>query len=300
MILFDARHLWQILELGLLQPLATDEINNNNGFFPFAVQAVTVDGEQYAIPYFADVLHLVYRQNEVSTPPATWQALLDTDQRFVFPGTGQDGVSDLWLLSSYLSAGGQIGESITETDRQALEAMLTFLAEGKARGVIPVQVTTLAGYNALWSTIFTEEIEMASMSAHGFLRYVSDVEDFGFAALPGHTGNSPMLAQVWAFAVLAKEEQRRILTTALLDSFLVPAAQGQWSMAAHRLPTREDSWQAWGANTSYRQFLNQQLQSAAALPATQQATDFIRQLQQAQNGILTGQQTLQQIVADFR
>jgi ABC-type glycerol-3-phosphate transport system substrate-binding protein len=189
---------------------------------------------------------------------------------------------------------------MTETDRQALEKMLTFLAEGKARGIIPPQVTTIAGPSALWSTIATEEIEMASMSAYGFLHYDSGGEGFGFAALPGHAGKSPILAQVWAFAVLTNEEQRRMLTMALIDSFLSPTAQGQWSMATHHLPTRPEAWRTWGTGTPYLQFLSQQLQDASALPATQQAADFVRRLQQAQNGILTGQQTPQQIVADFR
>jgi ABC-type glycerol-3-phosphate transport system substrate-binding protein len=189
---------------------------------------------------------------------------------------------------------------MTETDRQALEAMLAFLAEGKSRGLIPAQVTTLAGPDVLWSTLANEAIEMAGMSAYGFLRYSSGAESFGFAALPGHSGASPTLAQVWAFAVLAHEEQRRRLTIALLDSFLSPTTQSQWSMATHHLPTREDAWRAWRGDTPYMQFLGQQLQNALALPATPQATDFVRRLQQAQNDILTGQQTPEQIVAAFR
>jgi maltose-binding protein MalE len=50
MILFDTRQLWPIIELGLLQPIRTDQMTNNDGFFPFAMQAVMVDEQQYAIP----------------------------------------------------------------------------------------------------------------------------------------------------------------------------------------------------------------------------------------------------------
>jgi hypothetical protein len=71
-------------------------------------------------------------------------------------------------------------------------------------------------------------------------------------------------------------------------------------MTTHYLPTRLDAWDGWNINTAYMQFLSQQLQDALAFPATQQVSDFARRLQQAQTSVLTGQQTPQQIAADFR
>jgi ABC-type glycerol-3-phosphate transport system substrate-binding protein len=299
-VLLDTQQLWRATELGLIKPLLNGEFSQPDTFYPFALDAVKVNGELHGFPYFADAIHLVYKRTSIATPPVTWEEMLATGQRFLFPGAGHGGLSDEWLLLQYVSAGGtELGET-SVANREALGLLFTFLAESRAQDVVPPQTLTLSEPTAVWSTLAIGEGEMASLSAHTFRSLAVSTEEFGFAPLPGRQGAEQTVAQVWAFAILTDDTQRRSLATALIHGLLAPTVQGRWSFSAYWLPTQPAAMQEWNTADPYSQFIDQQLHAAIALPGSPAFAEFAKQLQQTQSAILNGEMTPEQAVAEFR
>jgi multiple sugar transport system substrate-binding protein len=299
-VLLDTQQLWQAAGLGLIKPLQNEELDELDDFYPFALDGVQVNGQLQGFPYFADTIHLVYKRASIATPPVTWEEMLASGQRFVFPGAGHGGSSDEWLFLQYMSAGGTQPAETMMADSDALGLLFTFLAESRARGVIPPQTLTLGEPTTVWSTMVTGEAGMVSLSAHTFLSLAVNAEEYGFAPLPGRQGAGQTIARVWAFAVLTDDAQRRSLATALIHGLLAPAVQSRWSFSAHWLPTQPAAMQEWNTADPYSQFIDQQLNSAIALPGSPAFAEFAKQLQQTQSAVLNGEMTPQEAVAEFQ
>jgi arabinogalactan oligomer/maltooligosaccharide transport system substrate-binding protein len=72
-IVINTQQLWQIVDLGLIEAIELGEIGQAGDFYQFALDAVTYNGQTYGIPYTADLLHLAYHQNQLTTAPTTWE-----------------------------------------------------------------------------------------------------------------------------------------------------------------------------------------------------------------------------------
>jgi len=288
-VLIDTYYLWQLVELGLVEPISLDELGLADRLYPFAFDAVTFQEQQYAIPYVADLLHAVYATEIYTTTPMTWDRLLAIQQPYHFPAGVRESSYDESLLLQYVGAGGELSESGEINSLQAAESLFVFLARAKAEGVITDAVLDLPSLKAAWGAFQINPRGVANVSANFYGSQVGTQEHIHFGPIPTHQGANLTIAHTWAFAVLTNEPERRALAFSLLDGFLQPSIQGKWSQLAIRLPTTGQAWDTWLGTTDYTEFLQQQLAIAIAVPGGSSFSEFARRLQSMQQAILRGQ-----------
>jgi ABC-type glycerol-3-phosphate transport system substrate-binding protein len=287
-VLIDTYYLWQLVELGLVEPIALDQLGLTGRFYPFALNAVTFQEQQYGIPYVADVLHAVYA-TETYTTPITWDQLLTVQQPYHFPAGVRESNYDESLLLQYVGAGGELLENGEISSLQAAEALFSFLGGAKDKGVITDAVLDLSSLKAAWNAFQINPQGMANVSANLYMSQVETQENIRFGPLPTRDGENLTVAHTWAFAILTNDPERRALTLRLLDGFLQPSVHGQWSQLATRLPTTRQAWEGWSGLNSYTEFLQRQLGIAIAVPGGSSFSEFARRLQSMQQAILRGQ-----------
>lgn len=299
LILLDAQQLWQVAELGLIQPVTLTELVTAEGYYPFTLDAVTINDNLYGFPYFADLLQLVYNPEVVTSPPATWAELLASDERFVFQGAGQNGLVDDWVFLHYLSVG---GETILDgsVNTAALATLFTDLVQGQSAGVLPPELMTYTSANAIWSALGAGTATLASLPASQYLAQLVPAPIYRAGPLPRSTDSPQTIARVYAFAILTSDENRRSQALALLDYLLEPALHGELTLATHWLPTRPVALEEWPDTLPFKAVIRPQLEGALALPGDRSLTDFARQLQQMLSRVLNGEITPERAATDFR
>lgn len=289
LVLLDTQYLWQIAELDLVHPITFDDLGQNANFYPFALNAVTFKQQPYGIPYTADVLHVVYDAKVFTTTPSTWATVLATKQSYLFPAGIQDSLYDESLLLQYVGAGGQLLESGEINNLDAAKALLTFLAQGTASGVIPDKVVNLSSLNANWAAFTNAPVGLANVSASLYLSQPKPHDNLNFGVVPTLIGQDVTIARTWAFAVLTTDPERRQLAFRLINGFLNSSVQGRWSQLANHLPTSAAAWAVWTNTDPYHEFLRHQLEVATAIPSGRPFADFANRLQDAQQEVLHGQ-----------
>ncbi len=289
LVLLDTQYLWQIAELDLVHPITFDDLGQHANFYPFALNAVTFKQQPYGIPYTADVIHAIYDTQIFTTTPATWATVLAMKQPYLFPAGIHDSLYDDSLLLQYVGAGGQLLASGEINNLDAVKALLTFLAQGKASGVISDKALSLSNLNAIWPVFANKPVGIANVSASLYLSQPKPQDGLNFDAAPTLTGQDITIARTWAFAILTTDPERRQLAFRLVNGFLDPSVQGRWSQLANHLPTSAAAWAIWTNIGPYHEFLRHQLEVATAIPAGRPFADFAKRLQDAQQSVLHGQ-----------
>ncbi len=300
LVLIDTQYLWQIAELDLVPPVTFDDLGQNATFYPFAVNAVTFKQQSYGIPYTADVIHAVYDSKVYTTTPTTWASVLSMKQPYLFPAGLHDSLYDESLLLQYVGAGGQLLDSGEINNLDAAKALLTFLVQGKASGIIPDTALNLASLHSVWTDFASEPSGVANISASIYLSQSKSPERLNFGPVPTLNGQDITIARTWAFAILTTDPERRQLALRLVKGFLEPTVQGRWSQLANHLPTSSAAWAAWTNTSPYQDFLRHQLEIAMALPAGRPFADFSKRLQDAQQAVLHGQLSAQDALAQLQ
>lgn len=299
LILVDAQQLWQVAELGLLQPITLADLELPGEFYPFALEAVTINNRHYGAPYFTDLIHLVYEESEVASPPQTWAELLAAQQRFAFPGAGHGGYVDDWVLLQYLSAGGSL-KSGDPVNSDAILATFTALAEGKAQDIFPAQITTLASANPLWTLLTSGNVDLASLPAHYYLGHQDDRLTYRFATLPTTSNETRTIGRVYAFALLTQNAERYQQAMTLLAHLYAAEVHDAWIVAGQWLPPDREMLAGQMGEDEYTHFLDQALAHAVALPSDRTFADFSKHLQQLVGEVLSGDLSPETAAAQFR
>ena len=297
-VLLDTQHLWQIADLGLVPSLTTTETLSISDFYQFSLDAVTYNKEMYGIPYAADVIHIVYYQDQLQTAPGTWKDLYLAQQPYLFPGNGSEGYGNAAMLLQYVDAGGQLLEDGSVSSAEALNEVFNFLVEARIRGVIPGYVADLASLDAVWTAFVENKKGMANVSADDYLMRQDAMPQTKFAQVPTRKGLPATISNTWAFAILTHDPAQRQLALTLIDRLLTPSVQGPWSQYVHHLPSRRDALGVWTNPNAYTQFLSRQLETAVAIPNGRAFAGFSHRLQVAQLGLLKGSLTLQEAMKE--
>jgi trehalose/maltose transport system substrate-binding protein len=116
-------------------------------FIPATFQSVTFDGTTWGVPQQTDAAFLYYRDDQVSEPPATWQAVYQeakANNGIVYQGAPYEGLTCDFLELAY-AAGGQV---LSEDGKKALidspqnVKALQFMVDGVKDGTAANGVTT--------------------------------------------------------------------------------------------------------------------------------------------------------------
>ena len=294
-VLLNTEQLWQAAELGLIQPIAWDQLTRNTDFFQFARASVNYQGQTIGIPYAADLIHLVYHVEQIEQVPTTWQEVMASGSTYVM-AAGKREYPNESLLLQYVGAGGQLFEDGTVSNPDALTALFTFMAQAKTAGVLSDRSVELKNLDESWSIFLANEAGFADTSARLVLTQREVLDNLGFAQIPTVNGATVTLARTWAFAILTPDPEQQQLALELIEQLLEPTVHSAWSKTTLQLPTQITAYAAWLDSSPYAEFLQRQLDVAIAIPNGRPFADFARRLQQAQESVLLNQLTIEDAV----
>lgn len=266
------------------------------GLYPVAVELGTVDNTLVGLPYVLEVEHAVYRESLFSSPPDSFDAVLDSSVPFLFPAGPQTTVNHTLLLQ-YMAAGGRLAdEAGTPTvDAAALREVLTFYQQAHASGVIdPVLFQIVdpmetwiayrdraAGFSMVTSRLYLAEREQARATT-------------GLSWLPTPRGQAFTLATGWSWAIVTTDPERQEQAIELIHHLMEPVNQGTFTRAASWLPSHRSALTVWGSGDPYASFGNTLLMNAAPVPDASLQTAVGPALQAAlEDVLLNGVQPVQ-------
>jgi len=301
LILVHSSQLWQIADLGIVPALEPHEGLDHDAYFPFAVEAITYRDQVYGVPYAANVLHSVVNAETFDAPPANWDEILAQDTRYLFPAGGVEGIRLGSAIMHYLAAGGELEEEGgSAVDLNALETLFEFLILGRERGIIPDTVLEHVSYDSLWSAFRANPGDMAIITSQDYLLEAGNSR-FLYSTPPTADAETiTTIGNVWAFAVLTRDEERRELALELVEYLQTPDIHAAWSQAAQRLPTQPEAFARWVGQSEYFVFLESLMPAAQAIPSGRPFADFARRLHNAQAGLLRGELTLDEAINEAR
>jgi len=294
LVLLDTQQLWQVVDLGLVQPLSDAETIYLVDMYPSAVDAITYQETSYGFPYAMDMMHLAYDRNSVKRLPQNWDDLLEDQATYLFQmGLFTDEKPHIFsrtsLLLLYLGAGGTLIESGTAENRETLEAVVEFLAQGQAQGIItePTEESELADF--VWSALSTGDFAYANISANTYLDRYAIFDNIGFSAIPAKRETQQSLVRVWAFAILTNDPEQRALALDFVQRLLEPNLHGPWSQFAHYIPSQRQAFATWGSNNAYYKFLLNEIENTVAIPNGPIFAEFVQRIQQAEQMFMSGE-----------
>jgi ABC-type glycerol-3-phosphate transport system substrate-binding protein len=232
---------------------------------------------------------LAYDIEVITMPPSNWTELLAANQPFFYPAA-EVGTTNATLLQ-YVGAGGVLLEDGSVSEPEALEQFFAFVVQAREQEIIPLTVLDLPGYNSVWRAFAEDRTNLAAVQVMQFYPNAAGIKPPGYAIVPTRSGESMTIADVWAFAILTEDEQRRQLALSLINELLAPEVQGPWSQLVARLPSQPTALESWTQANDYRDFAAGLLDDAIAPPNGPAFADFARRLHSAQAGILRGELT---------
>jgi multiple sugar transport system substrate-binding protein len=126
----------------------TDYVNQRKSeFIPSTLETIHFDNKYFGVPQASDAALMYYRDDKVSSFPATWQALYSEAQKqggIVYQGASYEGLTCDFLELAF-AAGGKVlsddGKKSAINSPQNLKA-LQFMVDGVKSGAAPKAVTT--------------------------------------------------------------------------------------------------------------------------------------------------------------
>ncbi len=281
----NASDAWVLSEAKILQPLNGVLSNDlGNGLYPFANQYSTVS-QWIAIPFAADVQHLVYNQAAVSPAPRTWDDLARQKNAILLPLGSDDG-----FLLQYLA----FGASINNFDTIAATQIFGFIKRGREMGFLADSALAVSSADDAWNAFASSEVAMAQVSAS---RYWSGRDrlpgglNSAFAPVPTRDGRIASLARAWAFVIPTSDPSKRGAAAALIQWLMYPDRVIPFLRAAYLLPTRRGMLGTMIESKEYSAFLNDLMERASPVPSSAQYPKRAEAWRTAVSGVWRGQIT---------
>ncbi len=233
--------------------------------YPFALQAVTVEGRRYAVPFQEDIVFLAYNSGIIEAPPTSWADLIDLGASYVFPLSGdQQAVLDGFLVH-YLALGGELEPTNPQLDVQVAVQVLENYQAALDAGAIPDTVRSLRTLEDCWSVYLAGDVAMSNVSSVLFERDRQRLTRTRYAPIPTATGQPATVAHVWAWAIVNKERLQTEPVIDYLAALIEPENQRQWLASTYHLPARKTAIRQLGEG-EYQEFLNSLLLHSYSFP----------------------------------
>ncbi len=253
-------------QAGILQPLDGIVPTDLSGdFFAFASQAAHFRNRWMAIPFAADVDHLVYNRNVIRKPPQTWDDFTKQKGSLLLPLGG-----DSAFLLQYFA----LGASVTDaSDQPALDISATAQVLSLFKRAHDLNLLTASAINVktgdeAWTNFEAGQASMAQVSASRFIAERSKVPTTLYAPVPTRDGKVKTVAKGWAFALVTNEPVRQGAAARFMQWIVQGDHLAPWLRAARLLPTTRATVPLAVDPPDYAAFIREQLEGAVAMPST--------------------------------
>lgn len=297
--IIDIRELRTAAQRDLLQPLdglISPEVAQD--LVAPARTAGQIDGTWFGLPFQADLQHLIYNTEVIATAPVTWTDVLSGTSQYLFPAGGQaEGSAESRLVNDasviqYFGTGARlVGESGQPAlDRDALEDVLEFYANGLAAGVIPENAIQYTSIEDAWPVYLAEEVGMANTTSHEYLASRENFEKSSFAPIPTRDGQLTSVFRSWAYVLIAQDPERQTIAWSFIEWLTSAERLGEWALNANYLPTRLSALPE-ESEDDYLAFLTELLQNSQVRPVGSKHDELGRVLQRSVQAIFSGSAT---------
>ncbi len=298
LVVMDIAEVEQVVSLGLAQPLddlLPREITAT--LYTFARQAGQFDGRTLAVPWVADLEHVIYDRERMSQPPSTWTGVVSQKLTYVFPigapqppsAAGPTEDVQPVFISHYLSAGGALDARSRRLNlqEQPLVRVLGFYRDANEAQLLPKNALNIISLDDAWNAFGQGGLTMANVSARRYLANRDALPTAGFAAMPGWSNPAPVVARGWAWIITTTDPARQRAAADLIAWLVAPERSGPLAQAAGWLPSTPAGLDTWGASP-YFEFLDGLLATAVGQPVGPEYAQTAARLQKAVAAVLRG------------
>lgn len=264
--LLDGFWIARIVETGKLQVLNrlwTEESRSN--WLSQSVEAVTLDGNVYAVPFHTSWRGLFYpidrmQQLGYEAPPSTWDDFLAFGQRAkeegmyatMWPAVGNNEVTALHMLSMFWGLGGELVDEagapifFEGENRAALERVYSLYQELIAADLMPRDVTTLSE-SGIRPYFYTAETATAAASSSHVTTFYTDtpslVGNLGAFNYPLPDGASAVPALTgFTYGIFASDPERQQAAWKFIEFINRPEIIGTLNANAGHIPVVNEVW----------------------------------------------------------
>ena len=268
--LVDAAEIRGLVERGLAVPL-DDLVSDSlwDGLYPYAAQAVTVDGVRYGLPQDADLTTMYYNSGMVAEPPGDWASLVGVNGGYLFPAVAGDDTAYRLFLGHYAALNGALrgedGQAML--DATVAARVLRGYRELVEAEAIPEGGLSLDSADSCWAVYLTGESAVSSARSYQYLRDRERVRLTRYAPQASFGGTAPPVANVRAWVILTHDATRQEVAGQLISQCLLPARAATWLAESHYVPTTRSSLPLLIEDEDERAFWDGQLVSAVPAPA---------------------------------
>jgi len=296
-VLLDAADIPPLVESGLV--IALDDLLADNlwdDLYPFAKQAVTVEGALYGMPQDADLTAMFYNSGMLSKPPVDWESLLGTKGGYLLPLRPGDGTAFRLLLSHYSTLDGPLRDSdgALTLDATVAARVLRGYWNLMQSGAIPEGGFSLDSADACWAVYLTGEAAICSATSYQYLRDRERLRFTRYTAQASWGGPAPALAAARAWAIVTTDPARQELVAQFISHCALPARAAAWLRTSYHLPTSRSPLPLLMEDEEERAFWNSQLEAAFPAPDATIRERLRPILEQALQDVLDGSVTPEQ------
>ena len=265
--LLDRASLIQAARESLIVPIGPMLDPAPSDLYPVAGALGSVDGEMVGLPYVMDTQHVAYRQAYFDTePPVSYGAILEGPTVYAFPAGSTSGVN-VTTLTQYLAAGGSLTdpEGAPQLDSAVLATVLTFYDQAWEGGTLAPEIFQMSGPEDTWALYRGGQTGIADVTASLYLTERGRVRTTGLCWIPTQDGRPFALVSGWSWVIVTQDPERQEAALALIAYLMQPVNQGDYTLAAHYLPSQRSALAVWG-NDPYAVFADTLLESAVPIP----------------------------------
>ncbi|MCL4487402.1 MAG: extracellular solute-binding protein [Chloroflexi bacterium] len=277
---------------GILQPLDSWLPADVTGdWFPFAVQAARYQNHWMAVPFAADIQHLVYNKAAVRRVPQTWNDFLSQKGTLLLPLGGDDA-----FLLQYLAQGVPFLDTNNQValDGNATAQVLSFLKRAHDQGLIPESALSLKSVDQVWPGFAAGQVSMAQVSASRYLMERSKSSNYLYAPMPTREGKVATLSTGWAFAVVTSDPARQAASMQFIRWITQGEHLAPWLRADHLLPASRSAVPLAVDPPDYAGFISDELEHASSLPSASSYATQAEAWRSAIAAVWKGQMTPEQ------
>jgi len=290
-VLVDAAEIRGLVERGLAVPL--DGLVSESlweDLYPYAQQAVTVDGVRYGLPQDADLTAMYYNSAMVAEPPSDWASLLETSGGYLFPAAAGDDTAYRLFLGHYATLGGawRSEDGQPMLDATVAARVLRGYRELVEVGAIPEGGLSLDSADACWAVYLTGESAVSSARSYQYLRDRGRVRLTRYAPQASFGGPAPAVANVRAWVILTRDATRQEVVGQFISQSLLPARAATWLAGSHYLPTARSPLPLLIEDENELAFWEGQLASAVPAPSADVRERIQGLVEQALMDVLDG------------
>lgn len=251
-------------DTGLVQPLdglLPGEIYAD--LFPFASQAARNNNRWIAVPFAANIEHMVYNRALVRKAPLTWDEFGKQKGTLLLPLGGDDG-----FLIQYLGLGATLTDARGQPalDQNATAQVLTWFKRSHEANLMPESALALKTVDDLWASFAAGQVAMAQVSASRYLSERGKMPNAVYAPVPTREGKLATIATGWSFVIVTGDPVRANASARFLQWMVYGQHLAPWLKAGRLLPANRSGIMLAVDPPEYAGFLRDELERAVAMP----------------------------------